>query len=115
MATGYLDLFVEQGEDFTADISIDGINGIPFDLSNYSAKSQVRASHWSANTSATFNTEIISDPPGGRLIISLNAQTTQNLKAQRYVYDIFLTESTSNTRSKILEGTLYVDPSVTRI
>jgi hypothetical protein len=112
MAVGYLDLFVEQGEDFSADITLDSINGTPYDLSTYSVKSQLRTSYWSANAAATF-TSSISANGTGIITISLPHTITANLNSGKYVYDIFLTNNTSNTRSKVLEGTVYLDPSVT--
>lgn len=112
MPAGYLDLYLEQGEDFSVDIELDSLNGSPYDISTYSAKSQVKKSHWSANTAASFATAISNT---NVLTISMTAANTQNVASGRYVYDVFLTNSTANTRSKILEGILFVDPSVTRI
>jgi hypothetical protein len=112
MSAGYLELFLEQGEDFSVDITLDSINNSPYDISNYSVKSQIRKSYWSANTTAQFNTTITSN---NVLTISLTSPVTQNVASGRYVYDVFLTSRVSNTRSKILEGILYVDPSSTKI
>lgn len=112
MAVGYLDLFLEQGEDFSADITLDSINGTPYDLTNYSVKSQIKSSYWSCETSATFNSSISANGTG-IISLSLPNSVTANLSSGKYVYDIFLTDISSNTRSKVLEGTVYIDPSVT--
>jgi hypothetical protein len=114
MAAGYLELFLEQGEDFSVDITIDAINGTPYDLSDFSVKSQIRKSHWSANTAAIFDASISANGENGIITLSLNSPITENISSGRYVYDVFLTNS-SNNRSKILEGILFVDPSSTKL
>lgn len=115
MAAGYLELYIEQGEDFTANISLSLPNDASYNLYNYSVKSDIRKSYWSENVTASFDTELIDDGISGELSISLSSETTQSLTSQRYVYDIFLTDTISNTRSKILEGIIFVDPSATKI
>lgn len=113
MSAGYLELFLEQGETFSANVTLDQLNGSPYDLSNYSAKSEIRKSYWSANNSASFITSI--DITEGTIGLTLSANTTQNLSSGRYVYDVFLTDSITNSRSKVLEGILFVEPSATKI
>lgn len=113
MPAGYLELFIEQGETFSANVSLDKLNGSPYDLADYAVKSDIRKSYWSANTSASFVTSI--DDDTGTIGLYLAANTTQNLSSGRYVYDIFLTDSNTNQRSKVLEGIIFVDPSATKI
>lgn len=115
MSAGYLELYLEQGETFSVDITLDSLNGSPYNLSNYSAKSEIRKSYWSANSTASFSTNISADGTTGIITLSLDAATTQNVASGNYVYDVFLTNQTSNTRSKVLEGILFVDPSSTKI
>lgn len=114
MATGYLELFVEQGETFDLNVSLDySSNNATYDLTNYTAKSEIRRSPWSANASAIFQTSI--DANTSSIVLFLSANTTQELRAGRYSYDIFLTNNQGTNRSKVLEGLLFVEPSTTRI
>lgn len=116
MSAGYLELFVEQGEDFSISVTLDSLNGSPYSLANTSVKSQIRKSHWSQDVSATFNSVVLNNAQG-ILELSLPANTTQDLRPGRYVYDVFLTANTgvSNTRSKVLEGIVSIEPSSTKI
>ena len=118
MSAGYLELFIEQGEDFNVYITLDALNGEAYSIANSSVKADIRKSHWSANTTCSFGAEI-TNPELGIINLSLPANTTQNLSYGRYVYDIFLTKynvnTSSNTRSKVLEGVIFIDPSSTRI
>lgn len=115
MATGYLELFLQQGETFSIDITLDSLNGLPYNLADYTAKSEIRKSWWSANSTASFATEIYDNGSEGIIKLSLDAPITQNVSSGKYVYDVFITDSTTQTRSKILEGILFVDPSSTKI
>jgi len=114
MSSGYLDLFIEQGEDFSANISLTALNSASYNLSSYSVRSDIRRSYWSEDATASFTTELIDGGNDGEISISLDSETTQSLTASKYVYDVFLINNSSNSKSKILQGTVYVDPSSTK-
>lgn len=113
MAAGYLELFIDQGETFSANISLSGMNDASYNLASYSAKCDVRKSYWSEDISASFNTIINIEE--GEIVMSMNANTTQELSPGRYVYDLFISQPSTGYRDKILEGILFVDPSATKI
>jgi hypothetical protein len=113
MAAGYLDLYIDQGSDFSAEFSLDDTFSASYDLSGKTVKSEIRKSYWSANTTSTFSAN--ANTQTGIITITMPAAVSQNISIGRYVYDIFLTNQNSNTRTKILEGMLFIDPSSTRI
>jgi hypothetical protein len=113
MSAGYLELFIEQGESFSANVTLDSLNGSVYNLYDFTAKSEIRKSYWSANTSASFSTSI--NVELGMVGLGLSANTTQRLSSGKYVYDVFLTHSVNGNRFKVLEGILFVDPSSTKI
>lgn len=112
MAAGYQELFLEQGTTFTTNITLDDVDGIPFDLTGVQAKSQIRKSYYSANTTAEFDVQINS-PTTGLILLVLDAQVTANIAAGRYVYDVAI-KDTANTVTRVLEGIVNVIPQVTR-
>lgn len=115
MSSGYLELFLEQGEDYSISITLDALNGYPYNLTTCNVKSDIKKSHWSKNTTASFSANIANSEMG-IINLSLSANNTQNLKSGRYVYDVFITNTTQPTsRSKVLEGILHVEPSATKI
>ncbi len=85
MAAAYQELFLEQGTTFTTNITLDDIDGVPYNLTDVIAKSQIRKSYYSANTTAEFTTTINS-PNTGVILLSLTAPVTANIAAGRYVY-----------------------------
>lgn len=108
MASAYLDLFIDQGEDFSATLSLSGLNNVSYNLDTYTARSEIKRSAWSANTTTTFNTTIVNN----EITLSLSSANTILLTKSSYSYDIMLTNSETNITSKILEGMVYVTPSI---
>jgi len=103
-------LYMDQGSSFTESIRyLDNFKN-PISLVGYSIKSQMRKSYYSANA-ITF-VSILSDGPGGNIIISLDFNTTGNISPGRYVYDV--KANTANTAIKIQEGIITVNPGVTK-
>jgi hypothetical protein len=111
MAAGYQELFLEQGTDFTTSITLDDVNGIPYDLTEVQAKSQVKKSYYSTSPTATF-TISINDPLDGVIILQLDNHVTSNIAAGRYVYDVIIKDGANNV-TRVLEGIVNVIPQVT--
>ena len=110
MPAAYTNLYLEQGTTFTTTITLDDVYGDIYDLSGYSASSQIRKSYYSANATATFSTSI--NISQGTVTLDLTADVTSNIAAGRYVYDTVLISDNSTVR--ILEGIVDVSPRVTR-
>ncbi len=113
MPAGYQEIFLEQGADFNTTITLDDVNGVPYDLTEMTAKSQVKKSYYSSTTIAEFNVSIGVDPTKGTIVMDLTSPITSNIAAGRYVYDVLIKDS-ANTVTRILEGTLNVLPQVTK-
>lgn len=113
MSAGYLELFLEQGEDFSVSVTLDGINGEPYNLTDHTVKSDIRKSHWSENKTESFVASI-ENASLGIIRLTINSNTTQLISSGRYVYDVFITNSVNNVRSKVLEGMLFIEPSATK-
>ena len=111
MAAGYQELFLEQGSDFNTTITLDGVDGLPYDLSGVQAKSQIRKSYYSSNPTAEF-VITINDPQNGIILLSLSSANTANISAGRYVYDVVIKDSI-NVKTRVLEGIVNVLPQVT--
>jgi len=101
-------IVIDQGTDFNTSIDLSDDAGNPLDLSGYTAKSQIR--RWYTSTTATdFSVQIT----GGTVMLSMNAATSANLTAQRYVYDLILVSNASNNVTRVVEGYVTVNPRVT--
>ena len=111
MASGYTELFLEQGASFNTSITLDDVNGESFNLTTFSASSQMRKSYYSSNAAATF-TVSTGDNVSGTITISLDSANTANVIPGRYLFDVYLTNNIS--RIRVLEGIVNVTPQVTK-
>lgn len=112
MPAAYSNLYLEQGTTFTTTITLDDVYGETYNLVGYTASSQMRKSYYSSNATATFDTTV--NVGQGSVSLYLDSTITANIAAGRYVYDAVITDSNTNTTTRILEGIIEVSPCVTR-
>jgi len=105
-------LVIDQGSDFNIVLRYLDDEGTAVDLTGYQARSKMRRSYYSANAT-TFGVSI-TDPANGNVTITLDSNTTANLKAGRYVYDVEVVANATYTVTRIVEGTITVMPEVTK-
>ena len=106
------DIFVDQGTDFTLQLSVVDTAGTAKNLTGATITAQARKDFTSANPTATFTTAV-TNAVGGVCTISLSAAQTAAIKAGRYVYDLMIT-SGSGDKTRVVEGQATVTPGVTR-
>jgi hypothetical protein len=92
-------------------VTVNGSNGSPTNLTNYTAAAQLRKSYYSST--ATDFTVSISNAAAGEISMTLTAANTANLTPGRYVYDLLITSPTS-VKTRVVEGIATILPSVTR-
>jgi len=108
---GFAELTVEQGASYSTTVTVNGSDGSPTNLTNYTAAAQLRKSYYSST--ATDFTVAISDAAGGEITMTLTAANTANLTPGRYVYDLLITSPVS-VKTRVVEGIATILPSVTR-
>lgn len=109
----YVELIVDQGTTFTNVINLsDDITNANINVSGYIVRSQMRRSYYSANATANI-TCTITNAAQGEITMSLDANTTSNIKAGRYLFDLE-TVDVLGTVSRVLEGIITVTPGITR-
>jgi hypothetical protein len=111
MATIYTELFLEQGATFNTSVTIDDPNGANFNLTGYTASSQMRKSYYSNSVAGEF-VATTGDPTQGIIYLDMAANTTANIAAGRYVYDVYIDNNT--IRLRVAEGIINVTPQVTK-
>jgi len=113
MATGYVELYINQGTTFNDVIYLtDDTTNTAMNIVGYSAESQLRRSYYSDNASANIVCSV-TDGQNGEITMTVTKANTANIKAGRYVFDVLLTD-TENATSRILEGIVTVTPGVTK-
>ena len=104
-------IFIDQGATFTTTVTVTDANGDAVSLSGYSVAAQIRKTFLSST--ATAFTATISNASSGEITISLSPTQTPALEAGRFVYDVLITAS-GGTKTRVVEGQVTVNPSVTR-
>lgn len=110
MAT-YSDIFIDQGSSYSSTIDVLDSNRLPYNLTGYTARGQIRKSYASQNA-INFATNI-NTPLEGKVNISLTSTQTRGMKAGRYVYDIEVYNISGHVL-RISEGQVEISPATTR-
>ena len=105
-------LFIDQDADFTTTVTVNDSTGSALDLTNYTALAMIRKTYQSS-TATTFTSSFVSPRTTGQITISLTDTQTAALESGRYVYDLVITDASGN-KTRVVEGTATVNPSVSR-
>ena len=108
----YLEISIEQGANLTSVVTVNDEQGDAVNLTTYSASSQLRKSYYSS--SANTLTATVTGNANGQITLTMTAANTALLTPGRYVYDLVITNSVDNSKTRVIEGTAIVLPSVTR-
>lgn len=105
-------IFIDQGATFSTTVTIEDGVGSPLDLTGYTALAQIRKTYQST-TATAFTSTFDSDRTTGLITISLTDSQTSSLEEGRYVYDLLISD-VSGTKTRVVEGIVTVNPSVSR-
>jgi len=107
-------LTIDQGASFSSAVTVKGLDGLPFDLTGYTAEAKMALGYTSTRTRTTITTTFDADRTTGVISLSLTATQTAALDAPaRYVYDIEITYTADSTVTRVIEGIITVRPNVT--
>lgn len=108
-AVVYLD--IDQGSDFSTDITLQNDNGTAMNLIGFTAASQFRK-HPTSTTYYSFAI-VIPQPSTGVIKLSLSSATSSSIKPGRYLFDLELTAA-DGTKTRVIEGMLTINAEITR-
>ena len=114
----YEDITIDQGADVAVELHLADNTGAVKNLTNHSVAAKMKKTYNSdSDNTQAFNAIIATPPASGIVTLSLTNAQTNALTAGRYVYDVELsfTDSSSATiTERVLEGKVFVTPSVTK-
>ncbi len=111
MSAGTYNFTFEQGATFSRQLTVQD-NGSAMDLTNYSARMQLRSSVESTTIALTV-TCAITNATSGILTVSNTATETMGVDAGIYVYDLEI-ESSAGVVTRLMQGTATITANVTR-
>lgn len=105
-------LYVDQGVDFVTSLNLFTDAGDEFDITTQNFSCDVRKVY---SSTILFSADINVEPGNvqGLLELQFSGITTANTDPGKYQYDLVMT-SAGGKREKILEGLLFLIPTITR-
>ena len=105
-------LRIDQGANFSSDVTVTNTDGTAVDLAGYTASATMAESYGSSSTTS-ITTAIASDTTTGVITLSLTAAQTTALDAPaRYVYDVYITLTSTGEVTRVIEGIITINPKV---
>jgi len=112
-------LTIDQGSDFSATVDVLASDGQLFDLTGYTARSQIRKNFVTSTITANFICTHNDD--GGKITLELpNAggeygPGTNSIEPGRYLYDVeIVSDAATPVVTRVLEGTVTVTGGITK-
>jgi hypothetical protein len=107
----FIELNLDQGADFSFDMTITNDDGTAKNVSGYTFASSMKKSYYSSNVAANL-TATIMNSSNGLVRFAITAANNSSIKAGRYLFDIKQTDG-SNNITRIVEGLITVNPGIT--
>jgi len=104
-----INISIDQGANAQINVHVIHENGDTYDLTGYTANASFRK-HFNSSNAIAFSCTPYAN---GLIVMTMNADTTSAANAGRYVYDIVINHTSSNTTTRIQEGVITVTPKVT--
>ena len=104
-------IFIDQGATFTTTLTINDSTGSALDLTNFTARSHIRATKES--TSYVPFTMTFPDRSAGKVTMTLTSDASSGMSAGQYVYDLEI-ESATGVVTRLIEGKVTLNREITR-
>ena len=108
----YANISIDQGSTFSSTVTVEGSDGLVFNLTGYTVRGQIRKSYTS--TSFTAFTAAVLSAVNGTITVSLSAQQTLALAAGRYRYDVEVVQTSTGNVTRVVEGQVEISARVTK-
>jgi hypothetical protein len=105
-------LYIDQGADFNAQITVYDDNNAPWDLTGYTGIAKIRKSYYSS-TSVDFTVSFNVLRTTGIINLDLTSSQTSNMEYGRYLYDVVLVNG-AGKKTRVIEGIVTINPGVTK-
>ena len=104
---------IDQGANFSSTVTVKDSQGVALNLTGYTATANMALGHASTRTRTSITSTIATDAASGVVALSLTAAQTAALDAERYVYDVEITQTSTGTVTRVIEGIITTRPNVT--
>lgn len=102
-----LDLYVDQGDDFSKIVTLQDENQTPLDLTGFTFTAVIKE-YFNSSKGITASVSLVGLPVDGRLRVSISSTNSQMMVRPRYVYTVRGTNGIETIR--VLSGQVLVNP-----
>ena len=105
--------YIDQGSDFSVEVDITDVNDNAYNLTSHTIAGTIKKSYTSTTSYSFVGT--VTNASGGTIKLVQTNIITSSMASGRYVYDVELTDTSASpdTITRILEGQIEINPSVT--
>lgn len=111
-AESIVNLVVNQRASFDVTFHVTS-NSAPLDLTGYTANAKFKQDISSSEESATAFTTTYANAVNGSITIALSPTQTSAMQVGKYVYDVAITNNSTDFKTRIVEGRITVSGGVT--
>ena len=104
-----VNLFVDQGSDYTLTLTVKDDNGNATDLTGYTVEAYFQK--WTGSNKVHKFTPTVTDATNGKLQIKLLGSESDDIASGRYNYDVVINNSDNDITRRVIQGQVTLNPT----
>jgi hypothetical protein len=104
-----VNLFVDQGSDYTLTLTVKDDDGSPTDITGYTVEAYFQK--WTGSNKVYKFTPTVTDATNGKLQIKLLGSESDDIPSGRYNYDVVINNSDNDITRRVIQGQVTLNPT----
>lgn len=104
-----VNLFVDQGSDYTLTLTVKDDSGNATDLTGYTVEAYFQK--WTGATQVYKFTPTVTDASAGKVQITLKGSVSDDIPSGRYSYDVVINHASNDITRRVIQGSLVLNPT----
>lgn len=104
-----VNLFVDQGSDYTLTLTVKDDDGNATDLTGYTVEAYFQK--WTGATQVYKFTPTVTDASAGKVQITLKGSVSDDIPSGRYSYDVVINHASNDITRRVIQGSLVLNPT----
>tara|TARA_B100000003_G_scaffold192516_1_gene192218 strand:+ start:430 stop:813 length:384 start_codon:yes stop_codon:yes gene_type:complete len=104
-----VNLFVDQGSDYTLTLTVKDDDGNATDLTGYTVEAYFQK--WTGANQVYKFTTTVTDASAGKVQITLKGSVSDDIPSGRYSYDVVINHASNDITRRVIQGSLVLNPT----
>ena len=104
-----VNLFVDQGSDYTLTLTVKDDSGNATDITGYTVEAYFQK--WTGATQVYKFTPTVTDATAGKVQIALKGSVSDDIPSGRYSYDVVINHASNDITRRVIQGSLVLNPT----